>query len=137
MDDPTPHIDPAAVQRRIRNAREGAGLSVQQLADLVEHHPNTVKNWEGRGGDPSIPYREIDRIAEALNVTPLWILWGSKALVTMDATELLEDVRDSLRRIERTLIAALVEEGHEVRQRPPSDQLVGAAGRRSQTPPQR
>ena len=62
---------------RVRKAREGAGLSQEQLAAKVqlEGHSLTQKAISRiESGARIVPDFEIPLLAAALNVSPLWLL---------------------------------------------------------------
>lgn len=54
---------------RLRQLREAAGLSQQQLADLVGTRQGTISDHE-RGKATRIDYDLIERLADALGVEP-------------------------------------------------------------------
>jgi transcriptional regulator with XRE-family HTH domain len=60
-------IDPKALGRRIREERQKAGLSLQQLADLSGLTKAYVVRVEGEAANPSMGV--VGRIAEALDLT--------------------------------------------------------------------
>src|SRR5262249_32471097 len=64
-----------AVGPRIREAREGKGLSRSDLADLMLYHVNTLRGYEE--ADP-VPWKELPKFADALGVSLRWLLYGAK-----------------------------------------------------------
>ncbi len=54
--------------RRIRALRERKGLSQERLAELADLHRNYVGGIER--GERNVGFRNILRLAKALNVTP-------------------------------------------------------------------
>lgn len=113
-------IDPLAVKRRIAHAREAAGLSQPEFADLLEVHVNSVRNWEGSGGDPDVlPYKRISAIAQVLGVSVLWLLFGTDAATAKDATSLLVDTHSRVVAIQAAL-TTLLEADVQAEQRPPT-----------------
>lgn len=65
-------VDPKEVGHRIAMAREQAGLRQSELAEQIGVIPRSMQNYEyGR-----IPYRFLDRIADACGVSKEWILYG-------------------------------------------------------------
>lgn len=71
-------MEEAAVMARIKEAREGEGLTQREVADALEIHVNTVANWE-RKHMPTM--RDLPRVAKILNRTPDWLLYGDDAPV--------------------------------------------------------
>lgn len=69
-------LDDAAVIARTREARELAGLTQEEVADALERHINTVRNWEK---SIRVPMGMLNQLASVLNVTPEWILHGDDA----------------------------------------------------------
>lgn len=66
-------LDPEGIRARIREARLAAGLTQQELADLLEVHKRTVENYE-RFRVPD--YRALNRIARVTNRDIEWFLHG-------------------------------------------------------------
>lgn len=65
-------VEPKEVGKRIALARERAGLKQADLAETLGVIPRSMQNYEyGR-----IPYRLLDRIADATSVSKDWILYG-------------------------------------------------------------
>jgi transcriptional regulator with XRE-family HTH domain len=61
---------------RLRNAREAAGMSQQQMASRLGVKGTTVNNWEAGKEDPRA--NRLQMIASLLNVPLLWLLAGSQ-----------------------------------------------------------
>ncbi len=77
-------IQLASIGKRIQQARNEAGLTQDQLAQLVDVRMRQIQNYEA--GD-SAPYRRINQLAEALNVSTGWILHGdAPPSATVDAS---------------------------------------------------
>jgi transcriptional regulator with XRE-family HTH domain len=68
-------LDRAAISLRIAEAREQAGLTQPELADLLEVHWRTVQEWESPRKDV-VPWKRLDEIARAAGVTRDWLLHG-------------------------------------------------------------
>jgi len=58
---------------RIRRAREAKRLSRRDLGDLIQAHEKSVGNYE-RG--EHVPWAELPRLSDALNVDLRWLLHG-------------------------------------------------------------
>ena len=61
---------------RLRNAREAAGMSQQQMASRLGVKGSTVNNWEAGKEDPRA--NRLQMIASLLNVPLMWLLAGSQ-----------------------------------------------------------
>jgi transcriptional regulator with XRE-family HTH domain len=66
-------LDPDGIRRRIREARRAAGLTQEELADLLEVHKRTVENYE-RIRTPD--YAALNRVAAVLGRPVEWFLHG-------------------------------------------------------------
>lgn len=64
----------ARAGQRIRTARELAGLSVRELADLVQRTPLTIYRWESGQNRPSVPDSRV--LCDVLLCDPVWLLTG-------------------------------------------------------------
>jgi transcriptional regulator with XRE-family HTH domain len=58
---------------RIRKSRERKRLSRKDLGDLIQAHEKSIGNYE-RG--EHVPWAELPRISDALNVDLRWLLHG-------------------------------------------------------------
>lgn len=89
-----PGIDPKAVGRRIREARERKSLSQPELGGLIGKQGHQVWRYEdGRnvpGSDVIVP------LAEHLGVSPAWLLYGREAAPATAAAEGDDSVRTAL-----------------------------------------
>jgi transcriptional regulator with XRE-family HTH domain len=63
----------AAVGERIKQARQEAGLTQDELADLVGVGMRQIQYYEAGESDP---YRKINKIAEVTNANAGWLLHG-------------------------------------------------------------
>lgn len=68
-------VENAAISQRLQRARRDAGLTQDQMAELLFVHPNTIGNWE-TPNKTLIPYNRIAEWAKFTNVTPEWLLHG-------------------------------------------------------------
>lgn len=65
-------LERAQISERIKQARQQAGLTQEELADLIHVRARTIANYEaGR-----VPWRLLGQIAEATDVTQQWLLHG-------------------------------------------------------------
>lgn len=69
-------LEEAAIVARTKEAREATGLTQEEVADALETHVNTIRNWEN---EYPVPMRNINRLAAILKTTPEWILHGEHA----------------------------------------------------------
>jgi transcriptional regulator with XRE-family HTH domain len=102
-------LDRAEISLRIAQAREQAGLTQPELAELVEPpvHWRTVQDWESPK-NANVPWNRLGQIAEATRVTKEWILHGDAERVTeeerLDALQQeLAEVRGMVARVLRRL----------------------------------
>lgn len=87
-------IDPAGIRERIRQARKEAGLTQEELAELIDRHRRTVENFE----NVRIPgYADLTKIARVLNRPIEWFLHGDQA---SDDAELAARLSGLLERLE-------------------------------------
>lgn len=93
-------IEEGAVRGRIRQAREEAGLTQAEVADLNEVSKSTVEKWES---SHLPPYRRIPRLARSLNKSEDWLLYGDDAISPGEATA----IRSELAAIREMLAEAL------------------------------
>ena len=63
-----------AVGRRLRTTREKADLSFRALADKVDRKINKDALWHMETGGRRIDVDDLVAIAEALDVSPVWLL---------------------------------------------------------------
>jgi transcriptional regulator with XRE-family HTH domain len=92
-------FEPGAIGGRIKQAREEAGLTQEDLADAIDVTTRTVQNYES--GDTK-PYKKIGPIADATGVSTRWLLHGEadedQASLSQMAGELAE-IREMLSRV--------------------------------------
>lgn len=63
------------IGKRLKAAREAAGLTVRELAELAHTSPTTIQMIsDGRGGNSGVGV--LADIARALDVTPEWLAYG-------------------------------------------------------------
>lgn len=68
-------LEEAEIRARIKRARNEAGLSQEQLADLLAVHPKSVQNYE----NDHVPWRRIRDIAAITGRSAQWLLHGEDA----------------------------------------------------------
>ena len=66
--------DPAALARRLRIAREHAGLTQQEFADRIGYSRRQVLSWENGTNLP--PVWALAAVRQAFDIDPEWILLG-------------------------------------------------------------
>jgi len=57
-------LSKAAIAQRVAQARKQAGLTQEELADLLHVHTKTVQNWEAKT-HPIVAYDRLDDVARA------------------------------------------------------------------------
>ena len=72
-------LDRAGISRRLREARDQAGMSRVQVIELLDEpvHPNALEQWE----NPKIrtvPFDQLLRLASLYGVTIGWLLRGEE-----------------------------------------------------------
>lgn len=100
-------LERAQISERIKQARKQAGLTQQELADLLHVQARTIANYES----DRVPWRLLGKIAEATNVSQEWLLRGEQPAPASDLVGLREEISDvqaQLARIEQ-LVRQLVE----------------------------
>lgn len=73
----------AEIGRRIRAARQGAGLKVKDLAEHVAREPQTIYRWEWGQSEPTL--REIEAIAQKCCVSVAWLVAGHELSVAEES----------------------------------------------------
>jgi len=87
---------------RLKQAREEADLTQQEMANLLEVHINTISNYEN-GRVPNLGV--INDWAELTGKTRQWLLYGDEA--TPDAESLRALIRDEVTASEERLLETL------------------------------
>jgi transcriptional regulator with XRE-family HTH domain len=93
----------AAVGERIKQARQDAGLTQDELADLVGVGMRQIQYYEAGESDP---YRKIQKISESTNVPVGWLLHGDAPPTELDADQVavqLEALEAAQERVEELL----------------------------------
>lgn len=67
-------LERLAICARIKQARQQAGLTQEELADLLHVRQRTIHNYE----TDRVPWRLVSQIAEATGVTSQWLLHGDE-----------------------------------------------------------
>ena len=70
--------DRMEVARRLRLAREQAGLSQGQVAKLIDMHRPTISEIEA--GNRRVSAEELARLAELYDVSAVWLMKGSEEM---------------------------------------------------------
>lgn len=104
-------IDPVTLSKRIREAREAAGLTQQQLADACGITDGTVSAWEN-GKAKGILADNLFAAADKMGVDPRWLATGigtappardSVREITQTLESLPEDQQEAVRRLIKSL----------------------------------
>lgn len=86
-------IDRDGICRRIKEARERAGLSQQQLADVLNVTVRSVQLYEAN----RVPWEHMSRICEVTGASLAWLMQGQ------EYSDIAQRTFDSLDRIEAKL----------------------------------
>ena len=62
---------------RVRKAREKAGLTQAEMADLLHVSRKTLNHYELDRTQPQRPIDFIEALAEATGVSTAWLMWGA------------------------------------------------------------
>ena len=90
----TGKVDLSTVGGRIIHARKQAGISQEELAELIGTSKRSMQAYEA---DEVVPYRKLNELSEILNVTKAWILHGDAAEQPVgDVAKVLGEIRDLL-----------------------------------------
>jgi transcriptional regulator with XRE-family HTH domain len=76
-------LDRPAIRRRIRSARKAAGLTQQELAELMRVHKRTVENWENE----YVPWERLNELASVLAREVEWFLYGGDIIAAAKRDE--------------------------------------------------
>lgn len=68
-------LETAAISRRLQDARKQAGLTQQEMADLLVVHKRSVEDYESPRKDV-IPYDRLNEWARLTKTTAEWLLHG-------------------------------------------------------------
>lgn len=89
-----------AICARIKQARTTAGLTQQEMADLLDLTLRGYQNYE----DDRVPFKRISDIARLTKTDERWLLYGGEAASQDDFREALAVVLDLLRSIDSHLV---------------------------------
>lgn len=76
----------ATFSARLKEARAKAGLSIKGLYLAADTSRRSVSLWEEGGATPRID--TVERLAEALGVTPCWLAYGCECNGKEDRDEM-------------------------------------------------
>jgi DNA-binding transcriptional regulator YiaG len=95
-------LDRAAICARIAEARETAGLTQPELAEVLEPpvHWRTVQTWESLK-DPRVPWDRLDEIARVTGRTKEWLLHGEETVPAGELTQKLVGLQSSVDALDR------------------------------------
>lgn len=82
-------LDRAAISLRLAESREQAGLTQEELADLLDLHFRSVQNYESPKVD-RIPWDKLDEWAKVTATTKEWILHGVTTSEPLALQEILD-----------------------------------------------
>lgn len=91
----------AAIAQRIRTAREEAGYTQPELADVMNVHYRTVQDWESPKKQAT-PFDRLDELAAVTGVTKVWLLHGEDAAEAGDVRTLAHRLREVEDLVEQT-----------------------------------
>lgn len=94
-------FEPQDIGARIAVARKEAGLTQEELGDIVGVSTRSIQGYE-YGDVP--PYRYINKIAEVVNRSVAWLLHGEEAEDTITNAQRLAHIEEQLAEI-RGLLA--------------------------------
>lgn len=81
---------------RIKQARKAAGLTQEDMANLLNVTTRAYQNYERN----RVPFRSLPKIASLTNASEAWLLHGDPE--SPDQRELLKDVADGVAELERS-----------------------------------
>jgi transcriptional regulator with XRE-family HTH domain len=94
-------LEREAIARRIKQAREDAGLSQPEISEVLGIHRRTYQNYEA-DVDPRTPWGLMNQIAMVTGKTTEWLIHGEKAtpelFAKVSSVDQVEDVRTEFRR---------------------------------------
>ena len=90
-------LDRAQISARMKDAREQAGLTQREIADLLLTHYRTVQEWENIK-NANVPWDRLEDWARATGVSRDWLLTGQDAIHPPPT----EEVRETLRLLAET-----------------------------------
>lgn len=92
--------DDLSLAERISDAREGAGLTVQEAARYIGVKAATMKSWES--GETSPRANRLQMLAGVLNVSLVWLLDGRDDLDPLElSTNSLDSIQQKLEHVKR------------------------------------
>ena len=97
-------LDRATISDRLGRAREEAGLTQTEMAELLSVHWRTVQNYESPK-ENVVPFDLLDEWARITGRPKEWLLHGSEAVVAAD--DRLDAIEERLGRIEEQLARLL------------------------------
>lgn len=82
-------LDKAEISRRLGQSRKTAGLTQEEMAELVGMTVRAVQDWESPK-KPTVPYSRLEEWGRLTNVTTAWLLHGDKVVSSEDRLDQLE-----------------------------------------------
>lgn len=94
-------LERAAISKRLGESRRNAGLTQQQIADLLHVHKRSTEDWESPRKHV-VPFDRLGEWAQLTGVSREWLLYGDESTATDDqVAELRREVREVLERVTR------------------------------------
>lgn len=97
-------LEPEKIGARIAQARVEAGLTQEELGDLIDVSTRSIQGYEAGGVKP---YRHLEKLAVALDKTVAWLLHGDEDSPVTEAEELL--ATEAFRQEVRATLSAILE----------------------------
>jgi transcriptional regulator with XRE-family HTH domain len=88
------------VGQRIKEARQKAGLTQEELGEAIEKNRLAIVRWEGGA---SFSTDLLNRIAKHLDVTPEWLMFGNQSVPAAITPELIELIAKAKRLVSKTV----------------------------------
>ena len=96
-------MDRAAISTRLKAAREEAGVTQEEMADILSVHVRSIQDYE-RPSLKTVPFDRLDEWAAATGKTKTWLLQGDEAVESDRLANLearLESVAGALELLEK------------------------------------
>ena len=96
-------MDRAAISTRLKASREEAGVTQEEMAEILKVHVRSIQDYE-RPSLKTVPFDRLDEWAAATGTTKTWLLQGDSAVESDRLAELesrLESVAGALELLER------------------------------------
>lgn len=91
-------LDRAAISQRLQQSRQRAGVTQEEMADILRVHVNSIQNYESVK-QHSVPFDRLDEWAQITGVTKAWLLQGEEPTPPADLEELRRQLADVQQRL--------------------------------------